>query len=271
MIILINSSDNFEDCWPPFFELFSKYFESYSEYEFYLNTQKKRFNFNKFEVHKPNPDDLESNTPWSDCLIDALSRIDSEYILYFQEDYFLDKIVEIQYLDKFEKIMSKNSNIVRIGLTLNDYRGSLKPTEFEELWEAEKHTKYKVSTQASIWKKDAFLKYLKKNENGWMFEIFGSWRTYKYRKDRFLTLNRDFFEGKPVFSYIHTGIIKGKWNKQIPELFKKEGLLVDFDKRGFYDMPKNIHYSKIQVIKLLLNRPYLFIKGLVNLVYGLLP
>ena len=65
----------------------------------------------------------------------------------------------------------------------------------------------------------------------------------------------------PVFPYILTGIIKGKWHMAIPELFTKHQIEVDFSKRGFY-VEKSYLLRKIETFKMLLRLPLKFYFGI---------
>ena len=47
--ILINSTDSFEDCWHPFFKLFSKFWPNY-EGKIYLNTETKDFKYHELDI-----------------------------------------------------------------------------------------------------------------------------------------------------------------------------------------------------------------------------
>jgi len=257
--ILINSSDGFEDCWDPFFWLFYKYWEDHSTL-IMLNTEKKTFTFNGLNIISSQSNlGIDHHLTWSGCLINALKAIKTPLVLYFQEDYFLEKPVLIDIINEFAKLMLKDNSIKYIGLTNSGNLRSFKEWSKEHsLWEVSKESRYRISTQCALWDRETLISYLRPEENGWMFEIFGTRRSKK-RNDLFLTANQDLFnnENQIVF-YQPTGIIKGKWLKTIPFLFEKEGLKMDFSKRGFY-VERNPFFRKIETFaKLLKNRRLLF-------------
>lgn len=67
----------------------------------------------------------------------------------------------------------------------------------------------------------------------------------------------------PCIDYLHTGIIKGKWLPQIEDVFDKNGISVDFTKRGFYKS-KNALLRQIETGNPLLHQPGYFIKQLLG-------
>jgi len=259
--ILINTSDSFEDCWLPFFKLFTKNWKD-CKYPIYLNTEFKEFNYPPLDIisTKVHSNIISRKLTWSECLIKAVEKIDTPLILYFQEDYFLDQEVNTVFIQKMALKMLENETIKRIGLIETDSIGDFYPTEDSNLWEVSHKARYITSTQVSLWRKDALLEYLNPEENGWMFEIFGTWRARKQLGHKFLTLNRETFVGKNrVVSYTHTGIIKGKWHPAIPELFTENDIYIDFSKRGFYDLKISIINRKIETFRKLISSPKLLL------------
>src|SRR5439155_512886 len=83
------------------------------------------------------------------------------------------------------------------------------------------------------------------------------------RNEVFLCARFDDEHGGPTIDYLHTGIIKGKWLKEIQSVFKTNGILVDYSQRGFYK-PKNLFARKIETIMKLLERPGYFLNQLMS-------
>jgi len=241
--ILVNSTDSFEDCWQPFFKLFSKYWTDYRG-KIFLNTETKDFTYNDLDIIsvKNNIDLPRNKITWSQCLIKALELIESDVILYLQEDYFLHDKVDYKLIEKFSELM-QNNNIDCIHLTDQATSGPFTPTDNELLWETDQKAPYRISMQAALWKKNILKKYLNKDENAWQFELNGTKRSHK-NNDRFLCVNKSIIikDENEIIPYIFTGIIKGKWNLEAVKLFEKNGIETDFSKRGFHDPSKKISY-----------------------------
>jgi len=264
--LLVNSSDNFEDCWVPFFQLLKKNWGT-MDVSILLNTEFKVFSFDGLSIKSSQSHLFETNRKltWSECLINALKMIESPIVLYMQEDYFIEKSVKTDVINDFVILMMENKNIKHIGLT---HFGSNPPfSKYENddrLWYINQNNKYRISTQAGLWDKNTLLSYLCPEESGWMFEIFGTKRANR-RKDIFLTVNREIYnpQNGSIIEYTHTGIIKGKWHKAIPTLFRENNIVVDFSKRGFYE-PRSIVFRKIETGKKILTNPKKIIRGILG-------
>lgn len=261
--ILVNTSDGFEDCWDPFFNFLVCFWKGEMP-QIWLNTEYKEYSFRSLPIKcsKSNSKNLEKRLTWSQCLINALEMIDTEFVLYLQEDYFIEANVNVALIEEMVEKMEHEPEIKYIGLTHFGNYPPFKPCNSDlRLVEISAESRYRISTQAGLWRRDTFLSYLRPEENGWMFEIFGT-RRAKIRNEKFLTLNRDIFnaESFPVLLYEHTGIIKGKWHHKMPELFRKHQIQIDFDKRGIYKN-KFWLFRKLETGLKLLKNPFLFYKG----------
>lgn len=256
--LLVNTSDTFEDCWPPFFTLLAKYWPDLDA-QVLLNTEKKVWATDVIDIKCLQvQDNSKTRLPWSDCLIRALDLIETPLVLYLQEDYFINKQVRHQLIEKSVQYMIENPNIEHIGLTKHGSHPPYKNYNPNWLLEIRQNARYRISTQAGLWRVDALKSYLREGENGWMFEIYGTWRARK-RNGTFLCTQFDDNSGGPAIDYLHTGIIKGKWLPEIRETFRENNIVVDFSKRGFYKEPNPVA-RKLEVIKKLLERPTYFLK-----------
>jgi len=178
----------------------------------------------------------EDRIPWSDCLIRCLQAIDSDYILYLQDDYFINDYVDHALISEFLQLMKKE-NVAHISLMYFDRKGVNKSSDIHPLLsEIKRNANYRISMQAALWNKDSLLEYLVSGETGWQFERMGSQRAHR-KNDKFLCQNLDEFNAKDKFivPYVATGIIKGKWLADaVVSLFEQHHIEIDFEKRGFF-------------------------------------
>lgn len=254
--ILVNSSDTFDDCWPPFFHLFQTYWPG-CEASVLLNTERKThavpgLNLRATQVQSPD----EPRLTWSECFIRALAQVQTPLVLYFQEDYFLEAPVNVNFIDEMAHVMLAAPAIGHIGLTHFGSHGPFTPTSDDRLWQIGPRARYRISTQVGLWRKESLLRYLRPDENGWMFEIYGSRRATTI-PETFLTTNRERFHpdlGSAIVQYTHTGIMKGRWHPAMPDLFARHGIAVDFSRRGFYHQPPFL-LRKWQTLWKLASRP----------------
>ena len=256
--VLVNSCDGFEDCWGPFFTLLGKYWPQ-CEAPVYLNTERKTWTHPDFDIQSTTVQgNQQRRLTWSECLISALDQIKTPLVLYFQEDYFIHQPVRAEVIDKAVEFMVANPEVKHIALTRHGSLGPYEEYPAEGLQKISQKAKYRISTQASLWRVKTLKSYLRPEENGWMFEIYGTWRAQR-RRECFLCADYDNKHGGPAIDYLHTGIIKGKWLRDIKTLFDQHGIEIDYYKRGFYQ-PKPPIIHKLEVAKKLLERPSYLIR-----------
>lgn len=261
--ILVNTSDGYEDCWGPFFKLLKKYWPD-CDAPIYLNTGKKIWTTSEFPnlISCQSERSAAQNLTWSQCLLNGLECIETPLVLYFQEDYFVDKYVDSERIKQAVEYMVENDDVSHIALTKHCSLGPYDGCEVPWLQKIQQSAKYRISTQAGLWRVNKLISYINSNENGWMFEIYGSMRA-KRITDVFLSAKWDDRNG-PVIDYIHTGIIKGKWKSEIVDVFRANDIDVNFTIRGFYVMREGIS-SKLDLLKKVLEQPIYAMKQLFNL------
>ena len=105
---------------------------------------------------------------------------------------------------------------------------------------ADQTQKYYVSCQAAIWRKEELYKIIRERETAWEFEKLGSMRAKAY-KGIYLAIDRSkvVLNKSEIIPYIFTGIVKGKWIKEVPELFERNNIYIDYSKRGFWN--RSVH------------------------------
>lgn len=261
--ILVNTCDKFEDCWEPFFKLWATYWPQ-CRGKIFLNTEYKNYN-NEFvkvtplKVCEQNNVDKVTKTTWSQCLRWALDSIDSDIILYMQEDYFLKAPVKNELVEKYVKLMEDNCKISCIHLTDQAVLNG-KESNFENLDNVLLKQRYRVSCQAALWRKKELIRLIREYEDAWEFEEFGSMRSaifksnYYVVKKEYVKLNH--FE---IIPYVFTGIVRGRWFEEIIPLFEKHQIFVDYSIRGFLkDAPpkpfkQRINYRFKKMFKILKN------------------
>jgi hypothetical protein len=239
LTIFVNTSDNFEDCWNPFFALFAQYWPN-CPYPIVLNTEKKGYNFESLDIlcTRVSEDESERLT-WSECLLRGLGTIKTPYILYLQEDYFLDAPVRSDTVEMLlNELRTDHADVIR--LMESEGAGPWIGSESHLIWEVAQKAKYRISLQAALWRKDFLRAQVRSHENPWQLESFGSMRLRR-KKAKIFCVNRKLFsgEGKEIFSYRPTGVIAGKWVLHIVQpLFLKHGIEVDYSQRGIYEVNK---------------------------------
>lgn len=256
--ILVNSSDGFDDCWAPFFTLLQRYWPA-CDAKIYLNTEKKICHYQGWAVNSTKVQgDSEERLSWSECLLKALDQIETPLVLYFQEDYFIHQPVRDDVIQRATEYMIDHPEVGHVALTRHCSLGPYEEHEESWLQVIRKNARYRISTQAALWRVDTLRSYLEAKENGWMFEIYGTWRAHK-RDDIFLSTRWDEASGGPAIDYLHTGIVKGKWLRDIVPVFEKNKIQVNYEERGFYE-PKSRLLHRIELARKLLQAPKYLLK-----------
>lgn len=264
--LLVNSSDGFADCWEPFFRLLDIYWPD-RNCPILLNTEQSSYSGGRQGISSSKVNQgIDRRLTWSECLIAAIKQIENPLLLYMQEDYFLDSPVHFERLEQAVKLMLSRPDIKHIGLTRHGSLGPFEESGIDGFLKIGSHAKYRISTQAGLWRPETLLSYLDPAESGWMFEIFGTRRAWR-RQDLFLTV--DLRHERPVFDYTHTGIIKGQWHPAIPELFAEHAIEMDFDRRGFHKRLPGI-LNKWTLARKIMKDPHRALRNLVLEPLGLL-
>jgi hypothetical protein len=239
LTIFVNTSDNFEDCWIPFFTLFQRFWPD-CPYPIVLNTETKDFQFPGLDIRCSKVATGESRRlTWSECLARCLDGIATPYIFYLQEDYFLEGPVRGDLIEQFvAELRAGRADVIRI-LECGG-AGPWRPTANPLLWEVDQHAEYRISLQAGLWRKTTLRQQIRQHESPWQLEVFGSARARR-KPEKVYCVNRDLFSQPEteVFPYKPTGIVAGFWDREIVEpLFGREGIQMDFSGRGFLDRSK---------------------------------
>jgi hypothetical protein len=238
--ILVNTCDKFEDCWNPFFQLFTIYWPDYKG-KIYLNTEYKTYSYGNLDIHSVKGCQAKEDAhqiAWSECLKRALESINNDIVLYLQEDYFLKDRVKTDLVEHYADLM-RNNAIDCIHLTDQGVKAEAPSEEFDKLWTVPLHDKDRISCQAALWKKSVLLQYIRDYETGWNFEWWGSKRAAIF-KHHFYTVDRNWVKINQfeIIPYVFTGVIGGKWFHEVVPLFEKHQIPMDFSKRGFFERKK---------------------------------
>jgi hypothetical protein len=237
--IFVNTSDNFEDCWHPFFVLFARYWPN-CPYPIVLNTESKDYSFKGLNIVCTKVAQNENRRlTWSECLARALDSVATPYILYLQEDYFLEAAVKEDTLKiMLDALRAGQADVIRLSEA--EGGGPWIKQAGTPIWQVARRAKYQVSLQAALWRKDFLRAQVRLHETAWQLESFGSMRLRR-QKAKIFCVNRDLYSGKnkEILPYTPTGVIAGKWVRQVVEpLFAAHEITVDFAQRGFYDAAK---------------------------------
>jgi len=193
--------------------------------------------------------------------------VDTEIILFMLDDFFISRPVEIEALQRCLEVM-QGQRYSNITLSEHGHERPARETDHPLLLKVEQRARYRVTTSPALWRKPALRAYLRKNENAWEFEIFGSRRAWKKTDTFFIVDPRALKNGAegviPYFQSVHdSGIFKGKWQKEIRPFFRDEGIEVDYSNRGFYS-PLPGFRLRLLLFKRLIGNPVKLFRGVIG-------
>jgi hypothetical protein len=139
-------------------------------------------------------------------------------LLLFDDAYIMGKIDTISIDNIYKKFISEKLDFMSIRYWENSDKLKFEYTKYL--------SEYSINS-SGFFKKDFLLKYLRKNETAWEFELLGTFRSVFLRPN---IMSASLFNILPI---PHGGvIIKGKKNEKVDFMFlaKEHGIHIDFEK-----------------------------------------
>jgi hypothetical protein len=209
--IVVSSCDAFFDAWRPFFFFFRKHWSDCPFPVFLI--------VNRLQVRSKfvQPIAVGPDRDWASNMANALASITQPYILYFQEDYFLNGVVNNALLAQDFAYAFEND----VASFCFQARGHLEPN-FQPLNDrfgvVPRDSDGRTRLQVTLWKKEVLRATLRPGESAWNMEARASGRTrdllalsYLRRRDR------------PI-PYLMSAIVRGLWTPQAIALCKEAEL-----------------------------------------------
>ena len=234
---LLSTYDEGEDLWEGFFKALSVQWPE-MDMRVVMNTELKSYSYNGFQIASYRPC-VNKQMTWAERLIFTLQHIETEYVLLFLEDFWLDQRVDDGFFRKTLKWMKENPEVANFSFYPCLPGTNIDDNEFERFELRPQECEYKFNCQVGLWRTKELMSFLRNHEDPWEWEIFGSMRAGRC-KQRFYSLKADV---PLVFSYgdnlkgcvVH----RGKWVKDaVIPLAEKYNLKIDYSKRGFEDFDK---------------------------------
>lgn len=187
--ILVHTFNKYQHLWPGLIDSFRKHWPVHED-NLYLGTDLPT----DYGLVTPFNVLFSGEGEWSDRLTKLLVSIPTDYLLYAQEDHWLTK--SPPNLEELHLFMLKNG-VLRLQISPINHYYTLEKGEGIRFFAP--NSKYLVSHQPSIWRKDFLLSCLKSGESPWVNEYEGTKRLNKLNLTRKIAIfNYDWFEHKCV-------------------------------------------------------------------------
>ena len=208
--LVVSSCDAYSDIWEIFFTQLFKYWPEIEGHVYLLSNHK------KYEDPRVHSICTGQDLAWGSNMLAALPKIPADYLIYFQDDYLLDRKVDVDYLCIWiERFISTKGNYLSLR------HAKIQPSGRGELMSISKATResWFADLQAAVWKKDLLSKLANYKLNVWQTES----EIRKLRCADILGFNYIINIPSPLISYVEG--VKGKfWMPKAIEFCKKEGL-----------------------------------------------
>jgi hypothetical protein len=213
MTVLIMSCDKFSDTWEPFFKCYNKYYPNHPNT--FICTEKEICPYFKT---------IKAEGAWTHRLKYALEQIKDDHVLLMLDDFFIRSKVDLKRINEALEMMQGDDRIACINFELG-YKGTgadwvrRKPRE-----------PYLNSCQCSIHDRLKLIERLQKPQTPWEWEtsVLDS-EDHFYINDKELIIDIGYKNHKPF------SIKSGKWCREIVPFFQKEGIYMNYLKRGYWD------------------------------------
>ena len=252
--ILVNSCDKYSDLWTPFFTLLYKYWPG-CDLEILLNTETKNYRFNGLNIDRC-PTQFGAETSYGLRMITTVSNIKTDYLLLLLDDFFIRRLVDVEKLKDIIGWMDCDDNIACFNFAANN-DNSVNDEKYDGYVLMNQKCAYKLNLQAAIWRTEKFLSYWSVEDDPWKWELFVNFTTFDMN-DKFYTIS-DKTNAPIYYGYndLGMGVYRGKWVYQdVKPLFEKNGLEIDYEKRGVYnpDTDKAKYHANFKLLNYSLRR-----------------
>ena len=219
-IIVLSCSKN-EELFAPFKHCLEKYYPNHPEVIYYTDGI-----VNPYYKTIVVPHDINH---WTTGLREFLEQIVDDYVLLMIDDIFIRKPVDAQRIESAQLILFCENNVACMNFEKSWDESDL-PTEWTGWKKRKSGSRFEVSLMCGLWDVEKLLKVLERDTNPWEIEE----NQMSYGFDYYIN-SGDYIIDWGYETFKPVGIVKGKWTRECKEFLDKEGIIVDYSKKGFYD------------------------------------
>lgn len=217
MKILVCSCDKNEDIWYAFHHCIEKYYPNHPEIIYSTETK-----VNPYYKTICKNYSLEK---WTRRIRETLKEIDENHILLMIDDIFIRQPVDTKRIDYARDNLKGNIACFNFEKVFNP---NDKESGLEGFKIRQKGSEYELSLMCGLWDKKKLIDVLSEDSNPWDIEYNQDTKGYDY-----LINSGDYIIDWGYKTFHAVGLYKGKWAREVVDFFKKEGIEIDYEKRGF--------------------------------------
>ncbi len=216
---MITSCDAYKDCWKPMVYSLDKYWPD-CEYPRYIVTNYEEDNSLPNTSFIKVGDDKRS---WCTLAAKGLEGIDADYIIFFQEDYWLGRKVNNEAIKAHVKYMVENDvDYLKIQ---DDIRRDKYRIDKTDYCLNPINIRYAFNTAIAIWRKEAIPQLLPDGWSGWVFER----RIVPFVKEKGIVINSQAlysksYQEKGIEPIREDAIVRGVWTDSAIAFLRENGM-----------------------------------------------
>lgn len=219
MVIVVCSCDKDEDLFEPFHHCIEKYWKNHPTIVYATET-----------IQNPYYKTISKNytlDKWTKRIRETLKEIPDNEILLMIDDIFIRKPVDTKRIEYARSNLKGNIacfNFEKV-FNSNDKESNLNWWKIRQ-----KGSEYELSLMCGLWNKDKLIDILSEDSDPWSVEYKQNTKGYDYYIN-----SGDYIIDWGYKTFKPVGVVKGKWAREVVDFFKKEGIEIDYEKRGFVD------------------------------------
>ena len=219
MKILVLSCDKNDDTFEAFHHCMEKYYPEHPEVIYATETI---INPYYKTITKKYPLNL-----WTKRIRETVQEIEDDKILLMIDDCFIREPVDTQRIEYLNGVLKGNIAMFNFE---KSFDASDEETDIIGIKKRKHPSIYEVSLLCGLWQKQALIDILQDDSDPWTVE--GNQKTHGYD---FYINSGDYIINWGYETWRPAGLFKGLWCKEVVDFFKKEGVEIDYGKRGFAD------------------------------------
>lgn len=248
--MILCSCDSYNDTWEPFCKQLIKNWPSFNM-PIYLCTESKEFSYPQLDIRCPlSHESIYTN--WSKRLIKLLKKIDSEFVLFMLDDFWITEPVDTNAINRIKSYMENDKQMGFVCLKNEGGKKNKIPEtsrrincKYPELVQCLSREPFRITTQAGIWRRKYLIKILRSHESAWYFETRATWRS-KFYKSKIYDIKRTAIK-YPVGGFLWGGKCYNEYIHLYPkditqESLNKRGTINFGTKREYPNIKKGISY-----------------------------
>ena len=219
-IIVLSCSKN-EETFAPFRHCLEKYYPNHPEVIYFTDGIVNPY-------YKTIPIEMTLDK-WTKGFREFLSQIEDEQVLMMNDDTFIRRPVDVVRIGIAKAILYSNENIAMVNFE-KSWDESDFLTEYDGFKKRRHGSRFEVSLMCGLWDRKKLIKVVERDCSPWEIEE----NQMGYGFDYYIN-SGDYIIDWGYETFKPVGIVKGKWTKECKDFLDKEGLIVDYSKKGFYN------------------------------------